>query len=66
VQPFIAERNYTYPIVLDPGGKVNMLFAVEGIPRSLLYSRDGKLVAEAIDRRTEAQFLVMLKQVGIE
>jgi peroxiredoxin len=66
VKPYIAERNYTYPIVLDPGDTVNKLFVVEGIPKSFLYNRDGKLAAEAIDRRTEAQFLVMLKEAGIE
>ena len=65
-QPFIAEQKYTYPILLDPGRRVNKLFIVEGIPKSFLYNRDGKLVAEAIDRRTETQFLVMLKQAGIE
>jgi peroxiredoxin len=66
VQPFIAEKKYTYPILLDPGRQVNKLFIVEGIPKSFLYNRDGKLVAEAIDRRTESQFLAMLKQAGIE
>jgi thiol-disulfide isomerase/thioredoxin len=66
VKPFIAGQKYTYPIVLDPGRKVNTLFAVEGIPKSFLYNRDGKLVAEAIDRRTESQFRIMLKQAGIE
>jgi hypothetical protein len=66
VQPFIAERKYTYPILLDPGRHVNELFVVEGIPKSFLFNRDGKLVAEAMDRRTETQFLAMLKQAGIQ
>ena len=66
VQPFIAERKYTYPILLDPGREVNKLFDVEGIPKSFVYNREGKLAAEAIDRRTENQFLVMLKQAGME
>jgi peroxiredoxin len=66
VQPFIAERKYTYPILLDPGRQVNKEFVVEGIPKSFLYNRDGKLVAKAMDRRTEGQFLAMLQQAGIE
>ncbi|PYT20481.1 MAG: hypothetical protein DMG58_33935 [Acidobacteria bacterium] len=66
VQPFIATRKYSYSILLDPGRKVTELFAVGGIPKSFLYDRDGKLVAEAIDRRTEQQFLAMLKQAGLE
>jgi len=65
VQPFIAEHHYTYPILLDPGSKVHNLFVVEGIPKSYLYDRDGKLAAEAIDVRTRGQFLAMLAQAGI-
>lgn len=66
VQPFITEQKYTYPILLDPGRKVNELFVVGGIPKSFLYNRDGRLVAEAMDRRTETQFLAMLKQAGVQ
>ena len=66
VEPFIAGQKYTYSILLDPGRKVNQLFSVNGIPKSFLYDRDGKLVTQAIDRRTSAQFLAMLKQAGLE
>jgi peroxiredoxin len=66
VEPFIAAQKYTYPILLDPGRKVNELLAVEGIPKTFLYGRDGKLVAQAIDRRTNRQFLEMLKLAGLE
>ena len=45
---------------------MNQLFGVEGIPKSFLYGRDGKLVTQAIDRRTERQFLAMLKLAGLE
>ena len=65
VQPFIAQHHTTYPILLDPGSKVHELFVVEGIPKSFLYDRDGKLVAEAIDMRTRKQFLEMLAQAGL-
>jgi len=39
----------SYPILLDPGRKVNEIFRVEGIPKSFVYDRDGKLAAQAID-----------------
>jgi peroxiredoxin len=65
VKPFIAEHHTTYPILLDPGRKVNELFQVDGIPKSFVYDREGKLVAEAIDMRTRKQFLGMLAQVGL-
>ena len=66
VQPFIAERNIGYPVLLDPGRKVNELFQVEGIPKSFVYDRDGKLVAQSIDMRTQKQFLEMLGQAGLQ
>jgi peroxiredoxin len=66
VQPFIAERGISYPILLDPGRKVNEMFQVEGIPKSFVYDRDGKLVTESIDMRTQRQFLGMLAQAGLK
>ena len=66
VAPFIAERKISYPILLDPGQKVNNLFQVEGIPKSFVYDREGKLVAQSIDMRTQRQFLEMLAQAGLQ
>ena len=66
VKPFIAERKITYPVLLDPGRKVNDLFQIEGIPKSFVYDRNGKLVAESIDMRTQRQFLEMLAQAGLQ
>jgi len=65
VQSFIAAHRTTYPILLDPGRKVNELFQVEGIPKSFVYNRDGRLVSESIDMRTRKQFLEMLAQAGL-
>jgi len=65
VSPFVAERDITYPVLLDPGRKVNEEFKVEGIPKSFVYDRDGKLVAQSIDMRTKGQFLQMLAQAGL-
>ena len=66
VTPFIAERKIGYPVLLDPGRKVNELFRVEGIPKSFVYDREGKLVAQSIDMRTRNQFLGMLAQAGLQ
>lgn len=66
VKPFIAERNITYPILLDPGRKINELFEVQGIPKSFVYDRRGRLIAESIDMRTQKQFLDMLAQAGLQ
>jgi peroxiredoxin len=66
VAPFIAEQKVTYPILLDPGRKVNELFQIEGIPKTFVYDRSGKLVAQSIDMRTRRQFLEMLAQAGLQ
>ncbi len=66
VSPFIAERSITYPVLLDPGRKVNEQFRIEGIPKSFVYDRSGKLVAQSIDMRTQKQFLEMLGNAGLQ
>lgn len=65
VKPFITGHNVTYPVLLDPGRKVNTLFQVDGIPKSFVYDRTGKLVSEAIDMRTRNQFTAMLAEAGL-
>jgi peroxiredoxin len=66
VQPFIAEQKITYPVLLDPGRKVTDLFQVEGIPKSFVYDREGKLVAQSIDMRTRNQFQAMIAEAGLQ
>jgi len=65
VKAYIAQGKYTYAILLDPGRAVNERFHIEGIPKSLVYDRTGKLVAQAPDMRTMGQFLKMLEQAGL-
>ena len=65
VRQLLSERNVSYPILLDPGRKVNEVFRIEGIPKSFVYDRDGKLVSQSIDMRTQTQFLEMLAQAGL-
>jgi len=66
VKPFLAQHNVSYPIMLDPDRKVHQLFEVEGIPKSFVYNREGKLVTESIDMRTQKQFLQMLADAGLQ
>lgn len=65
VKPFLAERRVTYPVLLDSGRKVNELFRIEGIPKTFVYDREGKLASQAIDMRTQKQFLELLRQAGL-
>jgi len=65
VKQLLAERSVTYPILLDPGRKVNELFRIEGIPNSFVDDRNGKMVSQAIDMRTQGQFLELLAKAGL-
>jgi peroxiredoxin len=65
VKPFVDQSGLSYAILLDPGRKVHQQYDIEGIPKSFVYDRDGKLVAHAIDMRTKRQFLEMLAQAGL-
>jgi len=65
VKPYIKGRDITYPVLLDPERKVAELFQVDGVPKSFVYDRQGKLVAQSIDMRTQRQFLEMLGQAGL-
>lgn len=66
VSPFIAERKISYPVLLDPGRKVNEALDVSGIPKSFVYDRGGKMVAQSIDMRTRGQFQQMLAKAGLQ
>lgn len=62
VGSFLAQANYQPPVLLDSDGKVHKLFHVDGVPRTFVFDRGGKLVAQAIDQRTQHQLLLMLSK----
>jgi peroxiredoxin len=66
IAAFVEPMHFHPPVLLDPGSKVANQFHVDGgIPKSFVLDRDGKLVAVAIDMRTQRQFLNMLASAGI-
>jgi thiol-disulfide isomerase/thioredoxin len=44
VQQFVTENSMTYPVALDPEGKLANVFQTTGIPTSVLIDRSGKIV----------------------
>lgn len=66
VKSFIDANPYTFTVLIDPGHKATQAFRVEGIPKSFVFDRNGKLVAQSIDMRTQAQFLAMLAKAGLK
>jgi hypothetical protein len=65
IGPIIAGWKYHPAILFDPEGKVHQQFHVQGIPRTYVFGRDGKLVAVGIDQRTRKQFLQMLQHTDL-
>lgn len=65
VSSFLFGLSYHPPVLLDPGGTVHKLFHIEGIPRTFLFDRDGKLLDVAIDRRVVKQYLEMLNKTDL-
>ena len=65
VAPFIQKQAITYPILLDPGRTVNESFHINGIPKTFVYDREGKIVGQSIDMRTQKQFLELLAAAGL-
>jgi thiol-disulfide isomerase/thioredoxin len=65
VNTFISRTNYHPPVLLDPGGTVHKQFHIQGIPKTFLFNRDGKLIGESIDQCTGMQFLKMLSNTDL-
>lgn len=65
VASFLSGANYHPPVLIDTGNKVFNMFHITGIPRTYLFDRDGKLIAEAIDQRSQRQFLMMLSKTDL-
>jgi peroxiredoxin len=41
VERFVSETEMTYPVLLDPSGRVKQAYRVSGLPMSLLVDREG-------------------------
>ena len=51
VRRYAKELGVTFPLVLDPNGKINSLYGVIGLPTTFVVGRDGRAVAFAIGPR---------------
>jgi peroxiredoxin len=66
VAGFLEKQHYTFPVLLDPEHKATDAFVIDNFPSSFVFNRDGKLVAQVVDMRTERQFLDMLREAGLQ
>ena len=66
VAPFVNELGLTFPILLDPGGKVNReLYTVRGYPSSYFVDKDGVIRVVQLGIMTSGQLKGYLEEVGI-
>jgi thiol-disulfide isomerase/thioredoxin len=65
VANFLGGVKYTPAVLLDRSGKVHEEFFIEGIPKTYLFGRDGKLLGETIDQCTRKQFLELLSKTDL-
>lgn len=51
VRVYAKELGLTFPLILDPSGKINSAYGVVGLPTTFLIRRDGRAVALAVGPR---------------
>ncbi len=51
VRRYATELGLTFPLVLDPDGRINALYGVIGIPTTFVVGRDGRAVAFGVGPR---------------
>ncbi len=66
VRAFRDQLGLTFPVLLDPGAKVQSLYRVLGYPTSFFVDRQGLIRAQHIGLMTEDELDGYLKQVGLE
>jgi hypothetical protein len=44
VKQFVAEQKMTYPVVLDPEGKLGAILQTSVLPTTVLLDRSGKII----------------------
>ncbi len=66
VNQFLAQKSYHPPVLIDHGDAVHKVFHIEGIPRTFVFNREGKLVGVTIDQCTQQQFFRLLGAAGLK
>jgi len=51
IRAYAKELGLTFPLILDPAGKINSTYGVIGLPTTFLLARDGRAVALAAGPR---------------
>jgi cytochrome c biogenesis protein CcmG, thiol:disulfide interchange protein DsbE len=66
VKSFVADKGFTYEILMDPKGQVGQSYGVYMLPNTLFIDKDGIVRFHQVGIMNEEQFDGYLKQLGIE
>jgi peroxiredoxin len=55
-QTFAAKYGVTYPLVADPDGQIFGLFASQGLPTTVFFNKDLKMVDKIVGATDQAGF----------
>ena len=64
VENFVEEYELSFPILLDPGGKVQNLYRVRGYPTTYVVDQEGVIRFHHIGLITEDQLGSYLEKLG--
>lgn len=68
---FMARLHYLPQVLTDDAatgfyGSVGRAFHIDGVPRTFVFDREGKLAAESLDMCSRRQFFTMLGRAGLQ
>lgn len=65
VQAFATNHNLTFPVLLDPGAKVEDLYQVRAFPTSFFVDKSGTILYQYIGSLNESQLVQYLAKIGV-
>lgn len=65
VQPYVEKMGLTFPILLDPESKVEIMYLVQGLPTSFFLDKNGLIQAVQIGVLSEDKLSEHLEKIGI-
>jgi peroxiredoxin len=66
VKRYMADHSVTFCVLLDPADVTKKQFLVDGFPHSIIYNREGHMVAQIPGPPTTQQLLDLLGQAGLK
>jgi peroxiredoxin len=66
VKRYLADHPVPFSVLLDPNDNTQKQFLVDGLPHSILYNREGKMVAQIPGPLTSRQLLDTIGQAGLK